>query len=238
MKYPSISRSKAQELATAHLGAPSIQLDDDIIWEGDGPEMDLGPIAELAASLHDSWTQLCEEETSPDRDLFEGHVGAQLHKVLTDAGLPWSALDDPGLWRYLTLAHLWWFVKWRQERTFASEDWGKYRKYVDGTNPTECVVLRAFLRGQLTEPTYELATAIHDGTDFWRSHVIRVRTGSSPTLARAFAAEQRDHRMATSELRPFARRLNRVWTNVILHTYEDMEAASLITELREPQVET
>ena len=232
MKYPTVSKSKAKELALAHLEADSIGLDDDISWEGDGPELDVDPLVALEDELRLDWGAFENGPKSTDRDLFEGKAAVRLHQVVSTLELSVTDLDDPGFWRYLTLAHFWWLVRWREPKAFASGDWARIRPYVDATNPTECVVLRMYLRGQITRPDYDLAAKIEKGTDFWRSHVLRVRTGSARELARGFAAEQGDRRMPTDELRAYARRLNRVWTNVVLHTYDADEAQALLSELR------
>jgi hypothetical protein len=52
-------------------------------------------------------------------------------------------------------------------------------------------------------------------------------------VSRAFVREQAADRMGTLELRAFARRLNRVRTNVVLDVYESDEAEELMVELRE-----
>jgi hypothetical protein len=96
------------------------------------------------------------------------------------------------------------------------------------------VILRTFLRGQiaLEHGQYDLAWAIPKGTDFWRSHIIRVRTGAVPAVSRAFVREQLADRMPSGPLRAYARRLNRLRTNVVLEVFDDDDAESLCRELR------
>ncbi len=84
----------------------------------------------------------------------------------------------------------------------------------------------------------ELAGAIPKGTDFWRSHVLRVRTGTAPPVTRALVRSHREERLPTDDLRDLARRLNRTWTNVTLHGYGDDESDLLIAELRDQIPET
>ena len=69
--------------------------------------------------------------------------------------------------------------------------------------------------------------------DFWRSHVIRVRTGSAQPVATAFAQMQKGAgRLPTPALRDYAKRLNRIWTNTHLGLYDAERASALIAELR------
>ncbi len=53
-------------------------------------------------------------------------------------------LDDPGFWRYLSLAHYRSFIRWRERGAFAD---GKFELYVDGRTATECVLTRMYDRG-------------------------------------------------------------------------------------------
>jgi len=92
------------------------------------------------------------------------------------------------------------------------------------------VLPRMYLRIQAVGGEHHgpLAAAVPHGTDFWRSHVLRVRSGSVPAVARAFARKQAGDRLMTDSLRQAARRLNRTWANVVLNVYDDSEATDLI----------
>ena len=89
--------------------------------------------------------------------------------------------------------------------------------------------LRAAAVGGL--PFAEYASVLPKATDFWRSHVVRVRTGTAPSLVRAFVDMQRQRRLPTDPLRQFAKALNRTWSNVVLSIYDD-EAQALVEEIR------
>lgn len=233
MRYPTLSKSRTHELAPRFLSSGPESVEADVIWEGEGDGYDDEAVGQLSSRLESALEAFETSDEASDRDLFEGRLARDLFAQLS--GLPVQTLDDPGFWRYLALAHFWWFITWRESGAFASGEPGKYLKYVDATNVSECVLTRAFLRARIAHVAgdVDLAAAVPNATDFWRSHVIRVRSGSAPAVVGAFAREQRDHRMATNELRSYARRLNRVWTNVVLHTYDDEEAARLVEELRE-----
>lgn len=222
-----------QELAPHLLHGAAPDRSSNTIWEGSGDEVVLDDLESSARTLSDELEQLRTDDGDGDRDDFEGRVGVTLAEALIS--VPLEVLDDPGFWRFLAVEFFWSFVTWRESRAFESGDYGKYRKYIDGTNPSECVLLRAYNRARIAGPDgdYELARAIPRATDFWRSHVLRVRTSTAEPLARSFARAQADNRMPTDELRAFARHLNRLWTNIVLHTYSDDEAKTLIEELRE-----
>lgn len=233
MRYPVVPMATCLDLAAEFVRRGQRDLNEHEIQEsGSGPELDLSSVTDVASTMSTRLDEFERTEHSSDKDLFEGLVAAQLHKSMRD--IETTILDDPGFWRYLTLDHFWWFVRWREEGAFEKADPGKYLRYVDGTRNTECVLIRAYLRGQAveTDGDYSLGV-IEQAGDFWRSHVLRVSTGAVPAVAKAFAEEHKRDRMVTSVLRPFARRLNRVSTNVVLPVLSDDDARALMGELRE-----
>jgi hypothetical protein len=205
----------------------------DMAPTGSGPELDLGELAAVAERIEQDRKTFAASSEAGDRDLFEGRASGLLHHALRD--VPVQILDDPGFWRYITLGHFWPLTYWREQQTFDAGDPGKYSKYVDGYRTTECVVSRMYLRAQAVneDGDYALAGSIPKGADFWRSHVLRVSVGAVPVVAREFARQQAQDRMTTTELRPYARRLNRMATNVVLPLLDGSDASTLLGELRE-----
>lgn len=226
MKYPTLSSTKCAELA-AHMVAGHRQaIDPHVEWIGQGDEPDLTTIVEVAQRI----TQEARDWAEKDRDRFEGLVSTLLLEALD--GIPPEVLDDRGFWRYLAIRHFWDFIAWREEGPFAN---GNHLKYVDASTNTESVLPRMYVRARAVGgPAFaHIAAAIPNGTDFWRSHVIRVRTGSAPPVTRALATRQADDRLMTDDLRQAARRLNRTWTNVVLHLYQDDEAGDIVDSIWE-----
>jgi hypothetical protein len=223
----------AQQVAPKLLAGQRVDLSEFTRWVGRGEELDLDAVEKCVATVKAERESFSKSRQNRDLDRFEGRAARLLHQSL--GRLPGEAADDPGLWRYLTLQHFWELVVWRERSAFDTGDYGKYRQYIDGTNPSECVLTRMFLRARIVEDQadYEVANAVPFGADLWRSHILRVRTGTAPVIARALIRSHSANRMSTDELRDLARRLNRLWTNVVLHTYDDDEADALITELRE-----
>lgn len=231
MRYPTITPGRTSELAVEFLESghrdPSAEIVEQEVREpGEIPDL-----VALSDRIEDERQQFLQTG-SEDRDRVEGRIAGLLHSTLSN--LPTPVLDDPGFWSFLSLAHCWTFVVWRQEEAFHSGDPSKYLRYVDGTNATECVMLRTYLRGQIayTPDGYPLASALPRATDLWRSHIIRVGTGAAPTVAQTFVSDQERDRMPTNDVRAFARKLNRASTNIVFPYLGSDDAEQLIRDLR------
>jgi len=178
------------------------------------------------------------EDSSRDPDQTEGEAAVLLYPSL--AAMDPVILEDPGFWRYLFIGirKLNDFVRWRHKKNFmrarTENDYIGHRVYFDATQPHECVLTRMYLRVRsLGGSDYgDLSFASSEATDFWRSHITRVRTSKSSAVVRAFARMQRDERLTTKPLREFAKHLNGLRSNVVLHDYDDAEADALINEIR------
>lgn len=224
MRYPVLTRSKchtlAAQMAQGHRPAVAPFID----WLGTGDDIDQRPIEQAAKAIEGEMATW----TDKDRDRLEGVAAILIHSALSS--VPIEILDDRGFWRYLALRYFWDFIAWREAGPFER---GHHDKYVDARSNTESVLTRMFLRAQAVGgPDHaELAFAVRMGTDFWRSHVIRVRTGSAPAVTRALARRQVEDRLKTDALRAAARRLNRTWTNIVLHTYDDLEAVQIVDSI-------
>ncbi|MCY4638117.1 MAG: hypothetical protein OXG04_27095 [Acidobacteria bacterium] len=174
-------------------------------------------------------TDLDETARDARKEEREAEAAPLLHDALSIVDV--EVLDDPGFWRYLSLALFWDFIRWRETKAFAR---GNYLRYVDGKSSNECVLTRMYLRGAAVGglPFAEHASVLPKATDFWRSHVVRVRTGTAPSLVRALVDMQRQHRLPTDPLRQFAKALNRTWSNVVLSIYDDDEAHALVKRIQ------
>jgi hypothetical protein len=233
-RYKTVPIATCLRLVTEFLqGDPRPLGEPDIAPTGSGPELDLEELGAVAARIEQDRKVFAASSEAGDRDLFEGRASGFLHDALRD--VPVQILDDPGFWRYIALEYFWPLTYWREQQTFDAGDPGKYSQYVDGRRTTECVVSRMYLRAQAVydDGDYALAASIPKGTDFWRSHVLRVSVGAVPVVAIEFACQQAQDRMPTSELRPYARRLNRMATNVVLPLLDASDARALLGGLRE-----
>lgn len=232
MRYPTIAADQVERIRADLARGDLADVAEVTRWAGVGEDIDLGKIEQASFAIRASF-EIERSEGDADLDRFEATAAIELAQALED--VPLDVLDDPGFWRYLTVAHFWWLVEWREHKAFATEDWARIRIYVDGTRPSECVMTRMYIRARIAQEAgnSQLAAAVPKAADFWRSHIVRVRTSYWPAMVGALVTSQAEDRMTVEPLRSFARRLNRTGANVVFATYDVDEARSLIEELRE-----
>lgn len=231
MRYPTLNLGHVESIVADRFKGLDPSCDSVAIWRGIGESIEFD---ELDAALIAARAELDRIGTDPslttDKEPFEGALAFSVYPFV--ASIPIEVLDDPGFWRYLALSRFWWFVQWREAGPIER---GNISTYVDGRRNTEHIPLRMYLRVKAVAEggRPELAKELEKCTDFWRSHVTRVRTATAPNLATAFASMQKGNgRLKTDALRSYARRLNRLWTNVQLGLYDERQASSLIEALR------
>ncbi|MEP1123395.1 MAG: hypothetical protein ABJH68_05835 [Ilumatobacter sp.] len=227
MRYPILTRSTTESLAREMVAtgfAPNWELER--TWVGSGQEVDLGPLGAAMADMRETFESRDPKAVNDSPEAFEGRFAGDVHRALRD--LPIEALDDPGFWRFLSLVDFWWFVAIREAPAIGR---GNVMTYVNGGK--ECVPFRMFLRAQAIrrDDDYSLAGALPKAADFWRSHVLRVKTGTAPPLARSFARLQKEKLMVSDDVRPFARRINRLWSNIVFQEWEDDDCDKLLAGL-------
>lgn len=227
MRYSVLTRSKTEQLArdmVQHGLIPNFELER--TWVGSGEEVDLKPLRSVLSDMKLAYDTRDPKLGDSAPEHFEGKFAGGVHAALRD--LPVEALDDPGFWRFLSLSEFWWFVKEREAPAIGR---GNVMTYVDGGR--ECVPFRMFLRAQAVrnDEDYSLAGVLPKSADFWRSHILRVKTGSAPPLARSFVRLQHEQKMVSDDLRPFARQINRLWSNIVFFTWSDEDGDRLFNEL-------
>ena len=194
-------------------------------------EIDLSAVAKIAENLpkmiHDAGGA---KATAANREQLEGELAESVHAALKSA--PIEILDDARFWRYLAVRYFTEFIAWREIEALGE---GNIEKYFASKESHESIPLRVYLRAQSVlggSGGYKLAAAIPKGTDFWRSHILRVRTGRATPLTTAFAEMQSKQRLTTKPLRAFAKLVNRMWANVMLFEYSEKQATEVLTSLR------
>jgi hypothetical protein len=224
MRYPTLTQSKCAELAAKLASGADSAIEPHTLWIGHGDDLELTPIKGAANTI----TRDMLHWRDRDRDRFEGEASIRLYESLRH--VPTEILDDRGFWRFLSLRYYWEFIAWREEDAFAR---GNYLKYVDASTNTESVLPRMYVRACAVggNEHRSLASGIPNAGDFWRSHVVRVRTASAPVITRAFASKHARDRLTTDPLREAAKRLNRTWTNIVLHLYDRRDAEVLIDNI-------
>lgn len=164
-----------------------------------------------------------------EHEQYEGELCAKTHQALKD--LPVEILDDPKFWQYLAVNYFSVFIIWRESKALGN---GNIMTYFNATS-TYSIPLRLYLRGQaIFEATneYDLAAAIPESTDFWRSHILKVQTGRARQISCAFAEMQRDNRMVTKQLRNLASTINKMWANIYLYEYDSKSSKTFLKECR------
>lgn len=233
MRYRSLSKTYSHQIATSLVNGEHVSVDARARSEGTGSDVDEESLNQILRLFRDE----LEAGSPKDIEVFEGRMAAALFGWFEE--VPIEVLDDPGFWRYLSLKHFWWFIAWREKGPIAN---GRYLNLVDAIVPPEQIPLRLYLRAKSIAKAGDasLAGSIPKSTDFWRSHITRVRVGSAPRVARAFAELKRDEAslpapLKTDRLREVAKRVNRTWSNVRLDFLEEDEARELMLEILEKE---
>jgi hypothetical protein len=231
MRYRTLSVSATHQIAAQYVAGEHVAVEVHSVDHGEGTTLDEG----LLLSVLELYEQELADNPPSDKEMFEGRLAAALFNWLDS--LPVEVLDDPGFWRYLSVKYFWWFIEWREEDPISR---GNFDNLVDATLPAEQIPLRMYLRARSVadDKDASLAGQIPKSTDFWRSHIVRVRVGSAPNIARAFALSKRDEEvlgqpLKTERLRRVARRINRMWSNVYLDLYDENEGGKFVKEIIE-----
>ena len=227
MRYRALTAAQSHEIVDVlsqgnNFGVKSVALE-----RGDGELFD----EDLLQSLLEPFKSEMSRGDYGDAEKFEGKLAEALHDLFKS--VPVEVLDDRAFWRYLAVEHFWWYTSVRESEPIAK---GNYRNLVDVSLPAEQIPFRLFLRTKAVDVDGDVAIAgeIAASTDFWRSHITRVRVSSAPRVARAFSIAKRDDatgKLNTTGVRKVARRLNRAWANTNLDTYSEEDAQIFLNEL-------
>jgi hypothetical protein len=158
---------------------------------------------------------------------------------------PDEALGDVGFWSYLAVRYFWEFISLRQAKAWAKVQGVAAEKDPESSESDEDRVtldryflgkdhyhlpLRMYLRAQAVRDgdSFDL-TVVKSGTvDFWRSHILGVRTAMYPPLARSVAALQDARQLDTPDQRAAARTVNRLRANIDFVQHSEGEARELV----------
>ena len=231
MRYRTLGKATCQQMAADLVAGRHVSVEAKAGSEGTGLIVD----EEALSTILRLFREELEANPPKDNEIFEGRLAAALYGWFES--LPIEVLDDPGFWRYLSLRHFWWFIEWREAEPIEK---GNFNNLVDATLPAEHIPLRLYLRAKavVDGDDASLAGQIPKSTDFWRSHITRVRVASAPDMARAFAEIKRDEKeldapLKTERVRRVAKRVNRMWSNVRLDMYDSAESKQLMKEIIE-----
>jgi len=213
--------------------------------------------ATVGKELHDAAIE--SGHTDKALEPIESQFSGPVFDAMTS--FPLEALGSIDFWTYVSAKHFWGFVVLRQrdalikvrrailghllatpdpeseehaEDPEGAENESRFplERYVIGRDHYQ-IPLRLFLRAQAVggEQTFLDDHFVAKGTDFWRSHVLGVRTGAYPNWSRPLVEAQAKQGFTIKAQREPAKAINRIRANVspILHTEE--EAAAIVTPL-------
>jgi hypothetical protein len=142
--------------------------------------------------------------------------------------LPTEAKFTPGFWSYLSFK-LSGVIEWRYPPN-DKEGWAK--NFVASHSPSDFIdgfLPRIIVKGLIAS---ESPTALSlSGQDFWRSHILRVKTGFSKEMSIAFAEHVVETSMPVAEQRILAKKIRSTRSNVIFETLDSSQAAKILKSL-------
>jgi hypothetical protein len=203
--------------------------------------LDLSDVERVATELYEK----CRKTKKFGANLDQLEIDATAGVYSAFDGLPLPALGDVEFWSYCSARYFWGFISLRQRSSIlkargqrvkqmlnedalaAEEESVPLRRYVLGKDHYQ-IPLRLFLRGQAVngDGAFIEDNPVEKATDFWRSHILAVRTAAYPSWARPLLAAQSKAKYKINDQRPAARKINRIRANVspVLHTEAEAKA--------------
>jgi hypothetical protein len=172
---------------------------------------------------------------SKSLDGVEGALALDFYRAMLSVGP--ETLNDLGFWRYVATKHLRDFVIWRDGSKSTRASAGGFGARKSTSSFQDCVPYRMFRRGQIgalakVQSMSPQQIASIEGTDLWRSHVLRINLGNSPTAAAVFLMIAEKHRggevALTDLVREAAKLVQRINTNVLMGFLDEEDAIALI----------
>ena len=200
----------------------------------------LTPIERALESLVDRMMEACDDKSDDKVESVEASFSGELHGLLDS--LPDEALGDERYWTYLAARVFWRFVRVRQRNAWEAargeprnpelpeSEKQKLERYLLGKDHYQ-LPLRMYLRGQAIRDGEDYSLASVEGTDFWRSQVLGVRTCVYPPLARSVVRRQSETELSVTDQRPPGRKVNRLRANIEFARLNDDEAMDLVEPL-------
>lgn len=233
--YRSITSDQVRDYV-ARLNAEAVDGETDLVAP-------VGQVRHCVADVDKAIAELCEsiEQSVPsqprglDGDRLEGQWSLPLYRAFAPLGP--LVLNDLGFWRSVACERIPRFVIWRD----GSKKNGASREaFGSGSSATgfqDCVPYRMYRRGQIAalakvkSMTPDQIARI-EGTDLWRSHVLRIRLGNSPTAAAVFlriADERRNGEASLTDLvREAAKLVQRLSSNILFGYLSESDVEALI----------
>ncbi|MEX2535032.1 MAG: DUF6339 family protein [Trueperaceae bacterium] len=218
-------------------------LEAEVVWKGDGHELDQDMLEDLLDGLHELRVRL-GEPGSGGRGYwgrFEGMASTVVHRALQ---IESSVAADPEFWVWLVFGReddrfVRW-VDWRHE-TKGEFCGARDENYGLSSNLAEGLFSRLWLRGDIgfeEEGAEPYSVALRGDQDLWRSHILRVEYAQVRTMARALIAFQYPYlgsepTVSIPVIRAMAKELRRRHASIAFELLSDDEARQLIEEVRD-----
>lgn len=258
MSYPTLTARQATNLVHALISSSDPDwvdvpiAEDGFVLECDGDRYDRTSVEAAAQHLREEWDTIVNsipQFSADDLYILEVLFSAKIHAALDSLSI--DHLEDKGFWRYLALFPFRWYLYAREGKSLQPQNFGglldsNSRQLGDEDSETESLFVnqalyRAYVIGQAirdeTDPVglYSRVNSIPRGgpvTDFWHSHVLRVRIGRIGRVAHALVDATSG--VPESEMKEFARRMaklvTRLKSNVLLDGYHKSDVDGLIAE--------
>lgn len=239
MKYPMTFLSDAAEYVTGRRSGVLTSDADlhpkhrEVPWEDDPQDV----VDAAVDKLLEHWSDKKNGISAKRKDDFEGTLSIDLYKALSK--LPATVLTDRDFWRYLA-ARMYDFIQWRDGESCSLESYGASAAALNWN----CVPLRMFNRAHVAEvgrlaagSTEEFyGVDLHEATDLWRSHILRVLTSYAPLVAYSMLKDYDNWtarskglgRGRTEVVRQYAKDLRRTRSNILFEVLDQDAVDSLL----------
>lgn len=228
MKRPTVSQSDMHEFV--HELRAGSQVEPKISMSGEENSLSTELVEEFVADfkeLKDSCSKGLTKSKDKKHSEFEREASPLVVRLLEE--LPMSCRFDPGFWSYLSY-RVSDVITWRYPPNEA-EGWSKNfvashasSDFVDGFLP------RLAIKGLI-------ATGSADSTnltqqDFWRSHILRVKTGFSKNVSQAFAEAVVRDQLVVEKQRSMAKSIRSIRSNVIFEVLNPAQAKAIVDDIK------
>jgi hypothetical protein len=225
VKYPSISQIEMKDFVS-NLRNGSAEVEPKVLFSGEENSLPDDLIEGFVRNFIELQEACSRGLTkSKDKKFSEFEQQASPLVVALLKKLPLKVQFDPGFWSYLSfrVANV---ISWRYPPN-DKEGWGKnfvqthtQSDFVDGFLP------RLAIKGLIEQGSDKAAALTQQ--DFWRSHVLRVKTGFSPKVSQAFAELVVDEGIVVESQRAIAKSIRSQRSNVIFELLSSDQARALV----------
>lgn len=225
MKYPSISQVEMRDFIV-ELRSGSLGAQPKIVFHGEETSLDDGLIDGFVRdfnALYEGCVRGITKSKEKKFVEFEQQASPLLISLLEQ--LPVRLQFDPGFWSYLSYRVVN-VIIWRYPIN-DKEGWGKnfvqthtQSDFVDGFLP------RLAIKGLIAKGSKAAEALVQQ--DFWRSHILRVKTGFSPNVSKAFAELVANEGTVVDTQRTMAKSIRSQRSNVIFEVLTIDQAKALV----------